>query len=199
MVVISSPQDVLLFWFGNDVLNRQSGCMENVNYIDGRMGVWFAGKSEEFDNVQKRCTDLVREAGNGFLLDPEWETADGCLARVIILDQFTRCIFRGTPLAFQYDNVASALVVHIVNHGWLDSFTSIERFFLGVAIQHSENIALQQVGVNIARNVAAGAPAEVVHYFANIKGYPMEHFEVIRRFGRFPSRNLALVSCKMLI
>lgn len=145
------------------------------------------------------CTDLVREAGSGLLLDPIWETADGCLAKVIILDQFTRCIFRGTPLAFQHDQVASALVNHIINSGWMDFFSSIERFFLGVAIQHSENLALQQVGVNIARNVAAGAPAEVVEYFANIKGYPMEHYEVIERFGRFPSRNLALVSFESLI
>ncbi len=199
MVALSSPNDVLIFWFGNEVLNRQSGCMEDVSYIDGRMGVWFAGKSNDFDEVQKRCTDLVRKAGSGLLFDPLWGTADGCLAKVIILDQFTRCIFRGTPLAFQYDQVASALVNHIINSGWMDSYSSIERFFLGVAVQHSENLALQQVGVDIARNVAAGAPAEVVQYFANIKGYPMEHYEVIERFGRFPSRNLALVSFESLI
>lgn len=163
MVDLSSPKDVLTFWFGNEVLNRKSGCMEDISYIDEKMGVWFAGKSSEFDAVQRGCTELVRKAGAGLLIDPVWKTPDGCLAMVIILDQFTRCIFRGTPLAFQYDQISSALVNYIVNSGWMDSFTSIERFFLGVAIQHSEDLLLQQVGVDIARNVAAGAPAEVVH------------------------------------
>lgn len=127
------------------------------------------------------------------LSSSQWSTPDGVLARVILLDQFTRCIFRGTAKAFQYDHLASQLVLKVYNDGLLHSFKPIQRFFLGVAIQHAEDIAMQRVGVDIANAVADGASDKLKEYFRNIKGYPMEHHDVVLRFGRFPSRNAALV------
>jgi uncharacterized protein (DUF924 family) len=53
---------------------------------------------------------------------------------------------------------------------------------------------MQEVGVEIAHNVGNGAAEDVKLFFKNLKGYPMEHYDVIRQFGRFPSRNPALVS-----
>jgi len=188
------PSDILSFWFGPGVLERQTSDMESVEYIDERMGVWFAGKSKEFDGVQRECSDVVDRAGNGMLNGEMWQTSDGHLAKVILLDQFTRCIYRGSSLAFQYDHIVTELIAHILDEDWLPKYTSIERFFLGDAIQHSEDLTKQQIGVDLAKHVADGAPSAVVNYFANIKGYPMEHFDVIKKFGRFPSRNLALVS-----
>ena len=205
--VLDTPADVLLFWFGEEVLQREAHAMESVAYIDSKMGIWFAGKSKEFDEVQKEHTDLVHRAGQKLLTDPVWETPQGYLARVLLLDQFTRCIYRGSPLAFQYDPLVASLVKHILENDLLPFFSSIERFFLGVAIQHSEDLSLQRLGVTLGRNLQTRTqaessnkvPEEVTSYFAAIKGYPMEHHDVIQQFGRFPSRNLALVSISLFI
>lgn len=196
--ISSSPQDVLSFWFGTDTLvNRES--MESVEYIESRMGVWFAGKSAEFDSVQKRAADLVDLVGEKTFIGAQWCTPNGILARVLLLDQFTRCIYRGTAKAFQYDLLTAELVSDAVRDGFMQLYSPIQRFFLGVAVQHAEDIVMQEIGVAIAHSVAEGSTAQLKQYFANIKGYPMEHRDVIAQFRRFPSRNAALVSAAVSV
>lgn len=188
----STPEDVILYWFGPEVSDPTS--LERVAYIEARMGLWFAGKSAEFDLIQKNSVELVEFVGDASFIDSRWSSPVGLLARVILLDQFTRCIYRGTTKAFQYDQLSSQLISKAVDDGLLLSLSPIQRFFMGVAVQHSEEIAMQKIGVEIANTVAAGSTQELREYFSNIKGYPMEHHDVILRFGRFPSRNAALVS-----
>ena len=121
----------------------------------------------------------------------------GYLARVILLDQFSRCIYRASPEAFQYDTLTASLVKDIVERGWFTApgvFVPIQRFFLGVAIQHSEDIEAQRLGVKLANDVAAGAGEDIKNWVTNLHGYPMQHHDVIAQFGRFPGRNDALVS-----
>ena len=126
--------------------------------------------------------------------DSCWKTPLGSLARVIVLDQFSRCVFRGTKRAFDYDDITASIVKDIVDKNWLVAeYAPIHRLFLGVAIQHSEDMDMQRIGLHIASQVAVGATAAVSDYIANLKGYPHEHFDVIERFHRFPSRNTALV------
>ncbi len=86
------------------------------------------------------------------------------------------------------------------------SYCTIERFFLGVALQHSENLNDQNLGIQIANSITlAESPIEtqattspLVFFFRGLKGYPHEHAEVFIRFGRFPGRNGALVCCTIL-
>lgn len=192
-ITISSPIDVLNFWFGCSFDDQNT--LNSVDYIVARMGYWFAGKCRDFDKVQKNNADLVSKVASEDLIDSEWFTPLGVLARIILLDQFTRCIYRGTPRAFEHDMLSCRLIKGAKEAGWLlNSYVPIQRFFIGVAAQHAEDLTMQDIGVQIARTVADGYNADLQEYFRGIKGYPMEHWEVIHRFGRFPSRNAALVS-----
>jgi uncharacterized protein (DUF924 family) len=142
-------------------------------------------------NIRSNLITIAAESA----FEDSWKTPTGILARIILLDQFSRCAFRGTSQAFKYDHITASLVKEICDNDKLVcDYAPIHRFFLGVAIQHSEDIEMQKIGVEIAKNVAIGAPDNVREFFANLKGYPHEHHDVIAKFGRFPSRNLALVS-----
>ena len=188
-LLLTSPESVLEYWF--DFLGPREP--HSLEYIERMMGIWFAGKSPEFDIIQKKNENLVIQVGNMAIDHAIWQTPHGILARVLLLDQFSRCIYRGTAQAFQYDNITAKLVKDTFEKGWISKeYTPIERFFMGVAIQHAEDIEMQRIGLKIAAEVAAGAPQEIMDFFANLKGYPHEHHDVIEMFGRFPSRNGAL-------
>ncbi len=74
-------------------------------------------------------------------------------------------------------------------------YACIQRLFLGVALQHSEELGAQRLGVEMAGRVAGpGDGEELAGWVRALKGYPLEHHDVIARFGRFPGRNAALVS-----
>lgn len=180
-----SPNDVLIFWFGSLV----AGELSTVAYFEKNMSRWFAGSDASFDQIQKDNTELVEYVANSTLNDA-WNTPSGSLARVLLLDQFARCIYRGTPDAFQHDLLTAQIVKRIIDSNWLlTEYVPIQRFFLGVAIQHSEDICMQQIGLDIARLVGHGYGSDVNQYFNQLKGYPNEHYDVIKRFSRFPSRN----------
>lgn len=186
-MALANPQDVLLFWFGT----LDSDTLSSVEYIEERMGLWFGGKSVDFDNTQRENLGLIETVADE--MSPEWVTPQGYLAKVIILDQFARCIYRGSRFAFQNDFVVAKLVQEIVRRGWfLTEYLPIQRFFFGVAIQHSESLEMQTIGVELARLVSLNAKPELQKYFSELKGYPHEHYDVIAQFGRFPSRNFVM-------
>jgi uncharacterized protein (DUF924 family) len=117
----------------------------------------------------------------------------------VVLDQFSRCIHRGTSSAFKYDHIVVGLVREFESKGFMKPFSCIQRFFLGVAIQHSESIDDQEYGLGLAKAFTADASEEIQAYFEKMKGFPLEHYEVVKRFNRFPSRNAALVSCFLFL
>ena len=122
-----------------------------------------------------------------------WDGADGLLSKIILYDQFPRLIFRGTSRAFSFDSKAIAAATTIYNDSTLlNSYSAIELFFIGVCLQHSEQLHHQEMGLKIAELINSSAPKDVANFISNLKGYPHEHYEVIMRFGRFPSRNMAL-------
>mmetsp|Transcript_23109 Transcript_23109/g.33855 ORF Transcript_23109/g.33855 Transcript_23109/m.33855 type:complete len:596 (-) Transcript_23109:38-1825(-) len=187
-MILSTPDDVLSFWFGTSDRTE----MLSVAYISDRMAIWFSGKSKEFDNIQRENSMIIHHVA-GENIGDEWLSPRGTLARVILLDQFSRCVYRGTSGSFQYDNLTARLVQELLKKDWLlTQYIVIERFFLGVAIQHCESLEMQELGVEIAAQLTSDATDDVKLFFSSLKGYPHEHYDVIRRFGRFPSRNAAL-------
>lgn len=104
------------------------------------------------------------------------------LAAVIVLDQFSRNIHRGTAAAFAGDSVALALAHEAVERGWDAAFPREERLFLYLPFEHSEAEADGERAVALIR--ALGQP--------NWTDFAERHLRVIRRFGRYPARNAAL-------
>lgn len=110
------------------------------------------------------------------------ERPDTLLAAVIVLDQFSRNLFRGDARAFAADPIALGLSRTAMSNGWDSGMTTEERAFLYLPLEHSENIGDQ------ADSVAAYSDLGDAEYLK----YAFEHRDVIARFGRFPSRNAAL-------
>lgn len=164
---IRSPGDVLHFW------------LQEV----GTEG-WYAGGGE-----------LDARVRDGFL--PTWEAAmEGrlglwlttppeALAYVILLDQFPRNMFRGSPMSFASDRHARAAAKTCIARGWDLRLPEPERQFFYLPLMHSENLVDQDRCVRLfkARMPEAGEDS-LLHARA--------HREQIRRFGRFPMRNEAL-------
>jgi uncharacterized protein (DUF924 family) len=105
------------------------------------------------------------------------------LAAVILLDQFSRNIHRGSAEAFAADPLARALTREALAHGWGAGLTAVERQFLYMPLMHSESMADQLVGIALFE---ADGKDGIVADFAR------RHAAQIARFGRFPQRNAAL-------
>jgi uncharacterized protein (DUF924 family) len=107
---------------------------------------------------------------------------DTLLAAVILLDQFTRNIHRGTAQAFEADALALELTWEALGRGWEDRYPPERRAFLLMPLMHAEDRDLQRLSVE--RFAALGNPE-------NLR-FAEDHAAVIDRYGRFPSRNATL-------
>ena len=107
---------------------------------------------------------------------------DALLAAVILLDQFSRNIHRGSPQAYAADPLALALTLEAIGKGWDRDLTPERATFLYMPLMHAENVEAQRMSLE---TFTALGRAE------NLR-FAMEHAVVIEQFGRFPSRNAAL-------
>ena len=163
--------EVLRFWFGDAPHAPRAE--------------WFR-KDEAFDaTIRTRFGAVIPAALAGAFGD--WcATARGALARVIVLDQFTRNVHRDTPLAFAGDERALATAQDAIARGLDRELDHVERWFLYMPFQHSEDPAVQERSLELFRALAD----------ASGDGGPFEwaerHAVIIRRFGRYPHRNAIL-------
>jgi uncharacterized protein (DUF924 family) len=169
---MSQANQILDFWFGKP---------DEADYGKPRK-VWFT-KNPEFDQeVRSRFLINYQQAAAGHLDD--WKASPlGCLALIILLDQFPRNMFRGQPQTFATDPQALAYAQHTVAQGFDKELLPIQRCFVYLPFEHSENLAHQR---------------QAIELFSTLKDYPEcasgvdyahRHLKVIERFGRFPHRN----------
>jgi uncharacterized protein (DUF924 family) len=139
---------------------------------------WFA-KDDAFDaEIRGRFLAIYEAAAAGRLAS--WKSdARSCLALVIVLDQFPRNMFRASARAFAADALAREAARTILERGWDRSYSDDERTFAYLPFEHSEDLADQELSMKLFE----GNPnAE----------WARKHWEIIRRFGRFPHRSAAL-------
>jgi uncharacterized protein (DUF924 family) len=163
----------LHFWFG-----------EGTDY--GKVQKRWFEKDPVFDAlVTKRYQRLHQEMRDGAHRD--WlNDAHGCLARIIVLDQFPRHIYRGAAAAFSTDAAAHEAARHLVDEGWDKTLLPVERMFAYLPFQHSESIAEQERAIRLYE------PLKAFPETSDTDRYAVAHRDIIRRFGRFPHRNAAL-------
>jgi uncharacterized protein (DUF924 family) len=163
--------DVLDFWFAGSAEPRAE---------------WFR-KDAAFDAlIAGRFGALVERALSGGLASWAGEPA-AALAQVIVLDQFTRNIFRDTPRAFAGDALALAAAQAMVARGDDLALPPLHRVFAYLPFEHAEDRAMQQESLRLF-----GALAAVEAALASNEDYARRHAEIIERFGRFPHRNAQL-------
>jgi uncharacterized protein (DUF924 family) len=169
-----SASEVLSFWFG------EPGSADSLRPRE----LWFT-KSDATDRlIAERFGAFVERALEG--QHDDWAaTPRGALALVILLDQFPRNIFRGTPRAFAGDLRALALATRLVDTARDLTLAPLERWFVYMPFEHSERLLDQYESVRLFERLAADgldAPLE----------WARRHFDVVERFGRFPHRNAIL-------
>ena len=164
-----TPADVLAFWF-TDVAEPRAE--------------WFR-KDAAFDAlIAERFGGSIEAALRGEL-DAWAGTPAGALARVLLLDQFTRNMFRGTPRAFAGDPLALAAAESMVARGDDRALPPLRRAFVYLPFEHAENLAHQDEALRLFAGLAAEAPALAEEHLQ----WARKHHEVIARYGRFPHRN----------
>lgn len=161
---------VLEFWFG-------------AGAADAPREVWFRKDPAFDDEIRRRFGGLVEDALAGRL--DHWESAgpESALALVIVLDQFTRNLFRDTLRMFAGDDRALAIARRLVDSGADRRLTPVQRWFAYMPFEHAESLAEQERAVALFDELRA-YPASAGAY-----DWAVRHRDVIRRFGRFPHRN----------
>lgn len=171
---MTSPSEILEFWFSDRARPR-----------------WFE-KDPAFDDEIRRRFGAVQDAAvAGRLAD--WEdAADPALALVLVLDQFSRNIFRGQARAFSGDARARAVADRAIARGFDMAQPFDRRRFFYLPFEHSESLADQHRAVALFRALLESAP-EAWREEAEVQlDYAQQHLVIIERFGRFPHRNQAL-------
>ena len=129
--------------------------------------------AERFGNVREQ---VLRTKAAGWR-----DTPENLAAAIILLDQFSRNMFRGSAKAFEADHLALELCKLAMERGWVDKVPKPLPSFILMPLQHSENLADQE------RSVAEFQKRDPLNY-----RYAILHRDQIKRFGRFPGRNQAL-------
>lgn len=175
-------EEILEFWFGP--------APEDEARPTG-MDLWF-GKSIRVDRlIEKRFGKLVEKAKAGEL--DEWtKTPRGRLAVILLLDQFTRNIYRDTPEAFSGDEKALALCLDGLDEEMDKSLGPIERAFFYMPTLHAEDLDMQLTSVEVFSELAASAPPEHKATCEAFLRHAERYREIVERFERFPHRNAIL-------
>jgi uncharacterized protein (DUF924 family) len=172
---MSQAEKILDFWFGQP---------EQANYGEPRQ-MWFI-KKPEFDlEVRTRFLADYEQAAAG-KLDNWKNSAQSCLALILLLDQFPRNMFRGTPQAFATDWQALSASQYAVSQGYDRDLLPVQRWFIYCPFEHSENLDHQNQAVALFEQLGDDPDS------ADPINYAIRHREVILRFGRFPHRNAIL-------
>jgi uncharacterized protein (DUF924 family) len=155
--------EVLRFWFGEGAERGKAHKR------------WFE-KNSTFDaKVRNRFLPLYEELArcNDWLSLPNY-----CLARIVVLDQFPRNMFRGTARAFAADPLALAAAKHAMAKGYDRDLLPVEKQFVYLPFEHSESLADQERACELMQLLGE-----------ELYGWAVKHKVIVERFGRFPHRN----------
>jgi len=142
---------------------------------------WFGPTDTALDNeIKNKFGHLIEESKAG-KLKPWRSSAKGRLAEIIVLDQFSRQVFRGKKEAFAQDELALSLTLEGVKLKQDQELNATEKMFFYLPIEHAENAELHTKYQYLFEGIGGG----VLQYF-------MDHKKVCAQFGRYPSRNATL-------
>ena len=174
---------VLDFWFGS--------AENDVEVSAEKSALWF-GKNNDFDRkIEQRFGTLVSEASSGSL-NASVNSPRSRLAVIILLDQFSRNIYRGRPQSFASDPLALQFAQDGLKKADDQKLRPIERVFFYLPFEHSEDLEMQNRSVELFSTLVRDGPDTREKVFSGFLDYAVRHRDIILRFGRFPHRNETL-------
>ena len=176
---------------------------EYDNYVDIILKYWFTGnKNSDFkrwfnngskydDEIREKFFIVLKEAEKGNLL--HWlGDKRSFLAHIILLDQFSRHIYRGTPDAYKNDHKI-LLFMEMAIDQYIDEYNAFEKMFVLMPYQHSENIKEQEKGLEILTNlIHKEEDMTQKNILKTALHHQKGHYQVIKNYSRFPKRNYIL-------
>jgi uncharacterized protein (DUF924 family) len=174
---LSSPDfsSVIDFWFGPPG-SRDRGRPRRE---------WFRKDASFDEEIRSRFLALHESASRGEL--SHWEaTPLATLALTVVLDQFPRNMFRESPRAFSTDPLALACARRAVERGFDRLCSPVERTFIYLPFEHSENLAAQRRSVALFESLRFSSDSQ------GLIDYAHKHYDIVAKFGRFPHRNAVL-------
>lgn len=179
----ADAEDVLEFWFADATQDPQA--------IQRRNRTWFQGGAP-FDRqcTQEFSASLAAAAAGE--LDHWVKSPRGRLALILLLDQFSRNIYRGTAMAYQQDARALAVCREGIELGHDRQLAPIERTFFYLPMEHAEDRQIQALSDQHFEALAQQGPEELREQLQANAGYARDHRKIVERFGRFPHRNAVL-------
>jgi uncharacterized protein (DUF924 family) len=179
----ASVADLLSFWIGEPA--------ETAPQLIAKYQHWYQGSPQLDEAIRERYSSLVEAALAGEL--KAWRSSvSGRLALLIMLDQFTRNIYRGSPRAYAGDPAALALALDTIDSGAHLSYSLEERLFVLMPLVHAESVELLARAVLLSDEMTNDAPVELREPWAFGAERVRKYHALIERFGRYPGRNVAL-------
>jgi len=153
--------DILTFWF------------------DELTPVQWWQKDDNLDNIIQQKFETIHHQASQCELYQWRNSAKGRLAEIIVLDQFSRNMFRDTAKSFSQDPLALSLAQQAISVGADKELNVIERSFLYMPFMHSESLLIHQQACLLFK-----ANGNESNY-----QFELKHFDIIKKFGRYPHRN----------
>lgn len=175
--------DIVAYWLGPD--------LDGPEVAYARRDWWYKGPPSADTEIRSRFGDYVARACTGGL--EGWRaTPEGTFALILLLDQFTRNIYRNTPDAYLGDNRAFEIMREAMERGQDQDLHLVTRIWYYHPFHHAEDIVEQDRGIETLNALLAASPEPWHRYIRrSIKGWT-RHRNIIARFGRFPHRNEVL-------
>jgi len=178
--MIDRIEKILEFWFGT-FPDAWSG-------DESRCDMWFKnGAAYDTEIFSAFGTDYFRAIDGE--LDHWADSPRGRLALIILLDQFSRHIHRGTAEAFAQDQKSQQLCIEGIGTGDDQGLHPVERSFFYLPLEHAEDIELQNLGVQAFSQLVQDVPQQYREPFEVALEWAQKHQYVIEQFGRFPELN----------
>lgn len=176
-------QAILDYWFGD----------LNDDYDPGTRGaIWWKKDPDVDAEIRERFGDDFERAVAGEL-DGWADEPRSCLALVILLDQFSRNLFRDDPRAWANDAEARAVALAAIDRGHDRALKMVERQFLYMPLMHSEDVDEVRRHCELADACVAAIPDDRMHgAFEGWTNFARQHLAIVERFGRYPHRNAVL-------
>lgn len=175
---------ILDFWFGEETDKPRSA----QEIAKQQQPLWWS-KNESIDrDIHQRFEPTLKALLTGHY--HSWfDSPEGRLAAIIVLDQFSRNMYRDSAHAFNQDSLALYWALQGIRQGDDKKLTPLQRVFFYLPLEHCEQLNMQNLAIEKFEQLAADAPESFSQLAAGFVDYAHQHQQVIARFSRFPHRN----------